>query len=47
MMEARFQVLETEMRSQKEHQSTMDQRLSHLENRTVSINDNIAVMMAH
>ena len=46
-MEARFQVLETEMRSQREHQCTMDQRLSQLENRTGSINDNIAAMMAH
>ena len=46
-MEARFQVLETEIRSQKEHQCTMDQRLSQLENRTGSINDNIAAMMAH
>ncbi len=25
----------------------MDQRLSHLENRTTTINDNIAAMMAH
>jgi hypothetical protein len=47
LMEARFQGLETEMRNQKEHQTTMDQRLHHLENRTASINDNIAAMMAH
>jgi hypothetical protein len=47
MMEARFQGIETEMQNQKEHQTSMDQRLSHLENRTVSINDNIAAMMAH
>jgi hypothetical protein len=47
MMEARFQGLETEMQTQKEHQMNMDQRLSHLENRTVSINDNIATMMEH
>jgi hypothetical protein len=47
LMEARFQGLETEMKNQKEHQQGMDQRLSHLENRTNSINDNIATMMEH
>jgi hypothetical protein len=35
------------MRNQKEHQTNMDQCLSHLENRTISINDNIAAMMEH
>lgn len=47
LMEARFQGLETEMKTQKEHQRGMDQRLSHLENRTTTINDNIAAMMEH
>jgi hypothetical protein len=47
LMEARFQGLEMEMRNQKEHQTTMDQWLHHLENRTASINDNIAAVMAH
>jgi hypothetical protein len=47
LMEARFQGLESEMKNQKEHQQGMDQRLSHLENRTTSINDNIAAMMEH
>jgi hypothetical protein len=47
LMEARFQGLEMEMHSQKEHQTHMDQRLSHLKNRTSSINDNITAMMAH
>jgi hypothetical protein len=47
LMEARFQGIETEMKNQKEHQHGMDQCLSHLENRTTSINDNIAAMMEH
>jgi hypothetical protein len=47
LMEARFQVIETEMKTHNEHQLNMDQCLSILENRTASINDNIAAMMAH
>jgi hypothetical protein len=46
-MEARFQFIETEMKNQKEHQLGMDNRLIHLENRTTTIDDNIAAMMAH
>ncbi len=47
LMEARFQGLESEMRNQKEQQLNMDHRLSHLENKTSTINNNIAAMMAH
>ncbi len=46
-MEARFEVIETEIRNQKEHQTGMDRRLLHLENRTMTIDDNISAMMAH
>lgn len=46
-MEARFQVIETEMRNQRSHQLGMDNRLSLLEQRTTTIDDNISAMMAH
>jgi hypothetical protein len=46
-MEARFQYIETEMKNQKEQQIGMDDRLVQLENRTMTIDDNIAAMMAH
>ncbi len=35
------------MKNQKEHQLGMDNRLILLENRTTTIDDNIAAMMAH
>ncbi len=46
-MEARFEVIEMEIRNQKEHQTGMDRQLLHLENRTMMIDDNISAMMAH
>jgi hypothetical protein len=46
-VEARFQVIETEMRNQKHHQMGMDRRLFQVEQRTTTIDENIAAMMEH
>ncbi len=46
-MEARYQIIETEMRNQKIHQVGMDNHLLQLEHHTTTMYDNIAAMMAH
>ncbi len=46
MVETRFQTIELEIKHQREHQISMDQRLHHLESKTTSIDKNVASMMA-
>jgi hypothetical protein len=47
IMEACFQVIETEIKNQRDHQTGMDRHLLQLENHTMMIDDNIAAMMVH
>lgn len=46
-MEARFQVIESKMRTQKDHQTGIDRQLFQLEQHTTTIDDNITAMMVH
>jgi hypothetical protein len=46
-MEARFQVIESEIKTQRDHQTGMDHRLMQLEDKATTIDENISAMMVH